>query len=183
MSIEILTDTILSKMSDVCKWKRDFLRHLFRLALSFRGKFNFLNMERQGCYNELTYRQNFKRPFNWLAFNFELIRSYTLPERIVVFDLSYLKKSGKSTPGVGRYWSGCSGGPKWGLEIGAFSVVDIVNHTALHLVEPFSMADIKTQYFNELMLERFFSAYGINPYQAKNNPAYKTLFEFGKIAA
>jgi hypothetical protein len=108
----------------------DFLRHLFRLALSFRGKFNFLNMERQGCYNELTYRQNFERSFNWLAFNFELIMAYTLPERIVVFDPSYLSKSGKHTPGVGWHWSGCSGAPKWGLEIGAFSVVDVVNHTA-----------------------------------------------------
>ncbi len=56
MSIETLTGTILSKMSEVSKWQRDFLRHLFRLALSFRGKFNFLNMERQGCYNELTYQ-------------------------------------------------------------------------------------------------------------------------------
>ena len=44
MSIEILTDTILSKMPEVGKWQRDFLWHLFRLALSFRGRFNFLNM-------------------------------------------------------------------------------------------------------------------------------------------
>jgi len=48
---------------------------------------------------------------------------------------------------------------------------------------PFSMADIKTQYFNELMLERFFSVCGINPHRAKNNPAYKSLYDFGKIAA
>jgi len=48
---------------------------------------------------------------------------------------------------------------------------------------PFSMADIKTQYFNELMLERFFSVCGINPNLAKNNPAYKSLYDFGKIAA
>lgn len=89
MSIETLTDIIFSKMSEVGKWQRDFLRHLFRLALSFRGKFNFLSMERQGSYNELTYRQNFKRSFNWLAFNFELIMAYTLPERILVFDPSY----------------------------------------------------------------------------------------------
>ncbi|GAB4499299.1 MAG: hypothetical protein OHK0019_36150 [Saprospiraceae bacterium] len=48
---------------------------------------------------------------------------------------------------------------------------------------PFSMADIKTQYFNELLLNRFFVAYGLNPHQAKNHHAYKSLFELGKIAA
>ena len=160
MSIETLTDTILSKMSDVGKWQRDFLRHLFRLALSFRGKFNFLNMERQGCYNELTYRQNFERSFNWLAFNFELVMAYTLPERIVVFDPSYVSKSGKFTPGVGWHWSGCSGAPKRGLEIGAFSVVDIMNHTALHLVaeqtlpEGTQKSGSMLAYYGDLVLEK-----------------------------
>ena len=48
---------------------------------------------------------------------------------------------------------------------------------------PFSMADIKTQYFNELLLERFFQGYGINPHIAKKQPVYKDLFNFGKIAA
>lgn len=160
MSIETLTDTILSKMSDVCKWQRDFLRHLFRLALSFRGRFNFLNMERQGCYNELTYRQNFARSFNWLAFNTELIMAYTLAERIIVFDPCHVNKSGKCTPGVGWHWSGCAGAPKWGLEIGSFSAVDIVNHTALHLVADQTLASNVRQsgsllaYYGDLVLEK-----------------------------
>lgn len=160
MSIETLTETILSKMSEVGKWQRDFLRHLFRLALSFRGRFNFLNMERQGCYNELTYRQNFERSFNWLAFNLELIMAYTLPERIVVFDPSYVSKSGKFTPGVGWYWSGCAGAKKWGLEIGAFSVVDVINHTALHLVAEQTLPEAAQKsgsmlaYYGDLLLEK-----------------------------
>ncbi|GAB4499041.1 MAG: hypothetical protein OHK0019_35500 [Saprospiraceae bacterium] len=48
--------------------------------------------------------------------------------------------------------------------------------------DPFSMADIKNQYFNELLLERFV-AYGLDPHHAKNHHAYKSLFEIGKIAA
>ncbi len=117
-------------------------------------------MERQGCYNELTYRQNFERSFNWLAFNLELIMAYTLPERIVVFDPSYVSKSGKSTPGVGWYWSGCSGAKKWGLEIGAFSVVDIVNHTALHLIAEQTLPEEAQKsgpmlaYYGDLVLEK-----------------------------
>lgn len=47
----------------------------------------------------------------------------------------------------------------------------------------FSMFNIKTQYFNELMLDRFISAFGIFPIPKKNNPVYLKLRDFGKIAA
>lgn len=49
--------------------------------------------------------------------------------------------------------------------------------------KPFSMASIKTQYFNELLLDRFISAFGILPKLMKNNPVYIKLRDFGKIAA
>lgn len=61
-----------------------------------------------------------------------------------------------------------------------------------HLDEPrrdfdqkksFSMASIKTQYFNELLLDRFISAFGFSPKRIKNNPAYSKIRDFGKIAA
>ncbi|MBK8557128.1 MAG: transposase [Lewinellaceae bacterium] len=46
---------------------------------------------------------------------------------------------------------------------------------------PFSMADIKTQYFNELMLDRFFVAYGLNPHQAKNHHAINHSMNSAKL--
>ena len=52
---------------------------------------------------------------------------------IIAFDPSYVSKSGKSTPGVGYFWSGCAGKAKWGLEIGGIGAIDLVNHTAFHL--------------------------------------------------
>ncbi len=51
----------------------------------------------------------------------------------IAFDPSYVSKSGKKTPGVGWYWSGCAGKAKWGLEIGGLAAIDIDNHTAFHL--------------------------------------------------
>ena len=86
--------------------------------------------------------------------------AYTLPGRIVVFDPSYVSKSGKFTPGMGWHWSGCAGAPKWGLEIGGFSVVDIVNHTALHLVAEQTLAQKVQQigsllaYYGDLVFEK-----------------------------
>ena len=49
--------------------------------------------------------------------------------------------------------------------------------------KPFSVQDIKTQYFNEHLLERFISAFGICPQTAKNNPKYSDLANYAKIAA
>jgi len=47
----------------------------------------------------------------------------------------------------------------------------------------FSMFSIKAQYFNELLLNRFFSAFGLDPNSKKNNSKYLSLRNFGKIAA
>ena len=54
-------------------------------------------------------------------------------ECIVVFDPSYISKSGKKTYGLGCYWSGCAGRAKRGLEICGFAAVDIALNTAFHL--------------------------------------------------
>jgi len=150
MIIETLTEAILGKMSGVNKWRRNFLGHLFRLFLSMRGRYTFLNAARYGIFGEATYRKHFERPMDWATFNYHLIMHSTAPERFNSFDASYLSKSGKHTPGVGWYWSGCAGKAKWGLEIGAFSVVDVVNHSAMHLVAEQTLAE-ETQQHGSLL--------------------------------
>jgi hypothetical protein len=56
-----------------------------------------------------------------------------------------------------------------------------------YLNQPFSMADIKTQYFNELMigqvLDVFIEVSGVNPDLIKNNPKVLKLSNIGKITA
>lgn len=47
---------------------------------------------------------------------------------------------------------------------------------------PFSMANIKTLYHNELLLKRFFCAFGLNPNTTKNQQKVKELLDIGKIA-
>jgi len=48
---------------------------------------------------------------------------------------------------------------------------------------PFSMADIKTQYFNELMIDRVFDVFAKIPNLTKSHPALKIPHNLGKIAA
>lgn len=48
---------------------------------------------------------------------------------------------------------------------------------------PFSIADIKTSYFNELMLNLFLANFEINPKLIKNKIAIQHILDFGKIAS
>jgi hypothetical protein len=46
---------------------------------------------------------------------------------------SYIRKRGKDSVHVGKFWRWCSQRMEKGLEAGVFSIVDIDNHTAFHL--------------------------------------------------
>ncbi len=54
--------------------------------------------------------------------------------RAIAIDPSYISKSGKKTPGVGYFWSGCASAVKWGLELMGFALVDADAGTGVHLV-------------------------------------------------
>ena len=132
MSIETLTSTILREMPEINKWQRDFFQHHLGLFLSLCGRYTYLNFERYGQKNELTYRSHHASGFAFRAFNRRLIEKYTGTRRMHAFDPSYIPKSGKHTPGVGYFWSGCASKAKWGLELCGFATVDVDANTALH---------------------------------------------------
>lgn len=126
---------ILGKMVDIKKPQRDFLCHTLVLFLSIRSRMTFLNLERhsKGTYTESTYRNQFSQFFDFATFNTHLAQTYGSGHFVIGFDPSYIRKSGKHTAQIGKYWSGCSQRAEWGLEAGVFSAIDIDNHTALHL--------------------------------------------------
>ncbi len=132
MSIETLTSTILRQMPEINKWQRDFFTQHLDLFLSIRGRYTYLNFERYGEKNEMTYRNHHNAGFAFQKFNLSLIMSHLSDKRMLAFDPSYISKSGKHTPGVGYFWSGCAGKAKWGLELCGFAAVDIQANTALH---------------------------------------------------
>ena len=132
-SYKSLIISMLDKLSNINQWRRDFLIETFILFLSIRGRINFLQLARYGKYKEQRYRQQFEKLFDFLAFNKELTLSRGSGRYAIAFDPSYISKSGKKTPGVGWYWSGCANQAKWGLEIGGLAAIDIDNHTAFHL--------------------------------------------------
>lgn len=133
MSIEILTEQILEKISGIGKWQRKFILHLFPLWLSIRGRHNYINLARYSEHGEDTYRNNAGRSFPFLEFNQQLVEQSLSNNCIIAFDPTYIPKSGKYTPGVGFYYSGCAGREKWGLEFSGLAAIDLEDKTALHL--------------------------------------------------
>lgn len=128
-----LINNMLEKLPNISKRRKDFLLEIFMLLLSIKGRINFLQLSRYGKFKEQRYRQQFEKQFDFLEFNKQLIFSSGSGKYALAFDPSYINKSGKSTPGVGYFWSGCAGRPKWGLEIAGLAAIDIENHTAFHL--------------------------------------------------
>lgn len=124
---------ILNKISVFNKCRKDFFCEVVILLLSIKGRVNFLQLGRFGNFKEQRYRQQFEKPFPWLDFNKELTISHGGNRFVIAFDPSYINKSGKKTPGLGWYWSGCAGQAKWGIEIGGLAAIDLDNHTAFHL--------------------------------------------------
>jgi hypothetical protein len=59
---------MLDKLSNINKWRKDFILETFILFLSIRSRINFLQLVRYGKHKEQRYRQQFKKPFDFLTF-------------------------------------------------------------------------------------------------------------------
>jgi hypothetical protein len=132
MESKALVSAILVKMSNIGKWQRQFIVHLIPLFMSIRGRINFMQMSRYGTYSMTSYRNQFDKPFDFGKFNSEHIKMQGTGHHVIIFDPSHIRKSGKSTFGKGRFWSGCDNQSKLGLEIGGIAVGDVEHHTAFH---------------------------------------------------
>ena len=51
----------------------------------------------------------------------------------IAIDPCYISKAGKKTPHIGRFWSGCAGAVKHGLEIMGIGLLDVANNKCMML--------------------------------------------------
>jgi hypothetical protein len=133
MTIATFVSAILEQMREISKPQQKFIIHIIGLYMSIRGRINFKQMSRYGTYNETTYHNQFKGSFDFISFNKNLIKSKGDSEYLLVFDPTYIPKSGVKTPNVGNFWSSCAGQMKRGLEFGVFGLIDIKEQTCYHL--------------------------------------------------
>lgn len=179
-----LVEKIVNKMEGLKKPRKYFMISVIILFLSMRGRYTFKGMQRYGKKNEKTFRLQFASKFDFLWFNLALCLDQLSQERILAFDPSYLPKSGKHTPGKGKYWSGVLGRAVPGLEIGGLGVVDLHYNTAFHLeaVQTRSPADLQeegktmTDHYVDLIIERASKLEEISKYLAVDGYFYKQKF-------
>jgi truncated hemoglobin YjbI len=127
-----VAEATLSKITEVKKPLSKFIIHIVELWLGMNCRYVFSNMERWGKMTEKSYRNCFKKFFDWFGFNYAIVKQHCSKEIIAVFDPSYIKKSGKQTYGMGMFWSGVRQKALKGLEIGCLAFVDVSAGTALH---------------------------------------------------
>jgi hypothetical protein len=124
---------IFAENSVAGKWSQYFLLELFSNIFSLQGRVNFVNLSRFSKMNEVTFRRNFGKFFEWLGFNYTLFKLFGQSpkgEVLGVIDCSFIPKSGKSTYGLDKFWSGVAGKAKRGLEISVLGLIDVASATA-----------------------------------------------------
>lgn len=101
---------------------------------------NFTQFAKYGTRGEQCYRPAFNRvkakSVNWLKFNICLAKRYFGDEgglKAIAIDPSYISKSGKKTLHIGRFWSGCAGAVKHGLEVMDIGLFDISKNNCIML--------------------------------------------------
>ena len=129
--LELINSVLLKSAVKINKWREKFMLEVLLLYLIIPGQINFLQLGRYGRFGEQRYRQQFGRRFDWLSFNASLAESQT--GNRVAIDPSYISKSGKCTPYLGRFWSGCAKMAKRGLEISGIGLIDMDLHTSFQL--------------------------------------------------
>ncbi len=122
-----LLEKILSQMKMIHKPQKKFIQILFQAMLASHGKLNFRNLSRYSLVSEKTISRNYRKDFEFPELNKLLLKEmgFETQRNIAVFDPSFIKKSGKKTHGLGKFWNGSNSRAEKGLEIGCVGVVNI----------------------------------------------------------
>lgn len=120
-------------------------------------------MARYGKHGEQTYRQNFNRRkkgcIDWFLLNLSLARRVLDMDGLlaIAIDPCYISKAGKKTPHIGRFWSGCAGAVKHGLEIMGIGLLDVANNKCMMLRAHQTMGNSALKMRNKTLVEYYIS--------------------------
>ena len=199
-----LVHAIIEKIGKQNKSRLKFMVNIFTLFMGLGGRYNFTNMSRCGDYSEQTYRNNFEKPFVFLAFNKNLILENCSPHRVIAFDPGYIPKSGKKTEHIWTFWSGTFRDAKqfaglthaqarsenklrfhFNAPLTAVSIARAIYYLPLEkqLRKSFSMSNVKTLHLNKIVVDRIFSNLGLGLGCKKTNQVYWDALWVGKIAS
>jgi hypothetical protein len=126
---------ILDQMPAITKPRRKFLLALCATFLVVRGRVNFRNLARYSTYSERTLRRQFQQPFDFPSFNRLAMAQVTDSATVLLLaqDATFIRKSGKQTYGLDKFWNGCTHRNERGLEVSCIALLDVARRTAYPL--------------------------------------------------
>jgi len=128
-----LVSASLQKLDNISKPQVKFLSTVFELWLGLPVRYTMLNLSRFCHYSERSIRLHFEKFFDFVSFNTQLINRSCGKELIAAFDPTFIAKSGKQTPGLGKWWCSTYQRALKGLEVSCLSIVDVQGATAMSL--------------------------------------------------
>lgn len=124
----------LDKITEFKKPLKKFLSDIVITIFSAHGKINFRNLGRYSNYHEKTISRHFKTSeVKFPNLNEDAIKNVQIEEAIMATDCSFIKKSGKKTYGLGKFWDGKNSKSETGIEISALALIDVKDNTAYSL--------------------------------------------------
>ena len=130
---KIVLDALSNAKIKINKCRKNFMLEIFMLYLSIPTRINFLQLGRYSRFGEQRFRRQFEEEFDFFYFNKAMVIPYVGKRNAVAFDASFIHKSGKQTPGLGYFWSGCAGKTLKGLEVLSLSIIDADTKLSFHL--------------------------------------------------
>jgi len=134
--LDQLTEVIADALNGTAKVRKNFRNLIIEtiiLYMCIPKRINFTQMARYGVSCESRFRQNFSKKLDWVSFNSYFTKKTQGHRTAIAIDPSFISKSGKHTPGIGYYWSGCANAVKHGLEILDIALVDADAKDAIQL--------------------------------------------------
>lgn len=145
---------ILEGLKNINKPQFKFLQVLFQTIFVCPSRINFSALARNSALNERTYRRQFQKELDFVGLNQEIIKQADCQITAFAMDASFIRKSGKQTFGLDKFWNGCASRAEKGLEASIISLVCgknrasfalTVDQTAPHLSNQAADSERKTR--------------------------------------
>jgi len=132
--LEIIIEQALAGMPEVGRWQRVFIGILFSTILLIQGRINFTTLASHSELHRKTFRRGFERDFDFETFNMNCISQRPIRgDMAAIIDTSFIRKSGKQTPGLGQFYNSCINKTEKGLEISEIALLDCKSRQAYAL--------------------------------------------------
>ena len=114
---------ILEGLKNLHKPQLKFLRVLFQTIFVCQSRINFSTLARHSSLNERTFRRQFRQTLDWTSINQAIMKQSKCQITAFAMDASFIRKSGKETFGLDKFWNGCASRAEKGLEASIISLV------------------------------------------------------------